>query len=150
MMAATERTTSLSRHSSSLSLSASPPRAQKKSGQLTLQSPPPPLPTLPPLFFHILPLLALHSRTPGLMYAFGLTYTLPLLPSFLQKMMMNCWMQHRTSTCLFPPQLAALSLIWNKLLMTCTLPPLNRYLLIPFLSRPFQSAPHIPMAYPHH
>ena len=96
--------------------------------------------TLPPLFFHILPLSALHSRTPGLMYAFGLTYTLPLLPSFLQKMMMNCWMQHRTSTCLSPPQLAALSRIWNKLLMTCTLPPLNRYLLI---SRPFQSAPHI-------
>ena len=28
--------------------------AQKKSGQLTLQSPPPPIPTLPPLFSHIL------------------------------------------------------------------------------------------------
>ena len=73
--------------------------------------------------------------------AFGLTYTLPLPPSFLQKMMMNCWMQHRTSTCLSPPQLAALSRIWNKLLMTCTLPPLNRYLLIPFFISPFPVCP---------
>ena len=89
MMAATERTTSLSRHSSFLSLSPSLPGAQKKSGQLTLLSPLPPIPTLPPLFFHILPLSALHSRTPGLTYAFELTYTLPLPPSFLQKMMMN-------------------------------------------------------------
>ena len=79
---ATERTTSLSRHSSFLSLSASLPGAQKKSGLLTPLSLPPPLPTLPPLFFHILPLSVLHSRTPGQMYAFGLTYTLPLLPSF--------------------------------------------------------------------
>ena len=116
------------------------PRGSKE-GQLTLLSPPPPIPTLPPLFFHILPLSALHSRTPGLTYAFGLTYTLPLPPSFLQKMMMNCWMQHRTSTCLSPPQLAALSRIWNKLLMTCTLPPLNRYLLIPFFISPFPVCP---------
>ena len=43
---------------------------------------------------------ALYSRTPRLTYAFGLTYTLPLPPSFLQKMMMNCWMQHRTRACL--------------------------------------------------
>ena len=107
MMAATERTTSLSRHSSSLSLSASLPGAQKKYGQLTLQSPPPPIPTLPPLFFHILPLSALHSRTPGLMYAFGLTYTLHLLPSFLQKMMMNCWMQRCCAYNLSSSQLPA-------------------------------------------
>ena len=90
---------------------------------------------------HILPLSALHSRTPGQMYAFGLTYMLPLLPSFLLKMTMNCWMQHPTSTCLSPPQLAALLRIWNKLLMTCTLPPLNRSLLIPFFISPFPVCP---------
>ena len=110
-------------------------------GHFHSQSPPPPLHTLLPLFFHTLPLSAPHSRTPEPMYAFGLTYTLPLLPSFPQKMMMNCWMHHRTSTCLFPPQLAALSLIWNKLSTTCTLPPLHRYLLIPFFILPFPVCP---------
>ena len=70
---------------------------------------------------------------------------LPLLPSFGctagLKMTMNCWMQHPTSTCLSPPQLAALLRIWNKLLMTCTLPPLNRSLLIPFFISPFPVCP---------
>ena len=127
-MAATELTTSLSRHSFSLLPSASLPRDQKKSDPLTLQSPPLPLHPLPPLLFHTLPLSAPHSRTPGPMYAFGLTYTLLLLPSFPQKMMMNFWMHHRTSMCLFPPQLAALSLIWNKPSTTCTLPLLRRLL----------------------
>ena len=97
-MAATEPTTSLSRHSFSLLPSASLPRDQKKSGPLTLQSPPLPLHPLPPLLFHTLPLSAPHSRTPGPMFAFGLTYMLLLLPSFL-------------------------SLIWNKPSTTCTLPP---------------------------
>ena len=88
-MAAMELTTSLLRHSSSLWLSASLPRDQKKFGPSTPQLPLPPLHPLPPLLFHILLLSAPHSRTLGPMYAFGLTYTLLLLPSFPQRMMTN-------------------------------------------------------------
>ena len=48
---------------------------------------------------------------------------------------------HRTSMRLFPPQLAALSLIWNKPSTTCTLPLPHLYLLIPFFILPFPVCP---------